>query len=374
MVVVDSQALKPEVLIVGGGPAGLAAAIAARQKGFRVTVADYAQPPIDKACGEGLMPGGIRALGQLGVDVGALGSFPFRGIRFIGNGTSSEAQFPRDHGSSVRRTTLHRALTARAAELGVSMLWGAQVRCDASQPVSVNGRFARYDWLVGADGLRGQVRRWAGLEHGRGPFRRFGFRQHFRVRPWSDFVEVHWGKRCQLFVTPIGEHEVCVALLSRYSRPRLAEVLPSFPEVARRLSHAPATSTEKGALCVNRTFRQVVRDRLALVGDASGSVDAITGDGISLAFQQGMALAEAIEAGDLALYQAAHRRIIRTPLLMGRLLVRMDRHAFVRRRALRGLAAEPGTLTRLLDAHLGERAAPFGALQAAALAWQLLRV
>ncbi len=318
------------------------------------------------------MPGGVRALGQLGVDVVALDSFPFRGIRFIGDGTSSEAQFPRDHGSGVRRTTLHRALAARAAELGVAILWGARVRGGASQPVSVNGRLARYDWLVGADGLRGQVRRWAGLEHGRGSFRRFGFRQHFRVRPWSDFVEVHWAERCQLFVTPVGEQEVCVALLSRYSHPRLAEVLPSFPDVARRLSQARATSTEKGALCTNRTFHRVVRDRLALVGDASGSVDAITGDGISIAFQQAMALAEAMEAGDLALYQTAHRRIIRTPHLMGRLLVMMDRHAFVRRRALCGLAAEPGALTRLLDAHLGERAAPFGALQAATLAWQLL--
>src|SRR3979490_781323 len=50
------------VLVIGGGPAGLAVAIAARMKGFDVTVADGAKPPIDKACGEGLMPGTMAAL------------------------------------------------------------------------------------------------------------------------------------------------------------------------------------------------------------------------------------------------------------------------------------------------------------------------
>src|SRR5438067_4743 len=83
-----------DVLVVGGGPAGLAAAIAARAKGFRVVVADCARPPIDKACGEGLMPEALDALGKLGVRIPAAIGLRFRGIRFLGAGASVEADFP----------------------------------------------------------------------------------------------------------------------------------------------------------------------------------------------------------------------------------------------------------------------------------------
>ena len=58
-----------DVFVIGGGPAGLAAAIAARQRGFSVLVADGAEPPIEKACGEGLMPDAVKILDKLGVDL-----------------------------------------------------------------------------------------------------------------------------------------------------------------------------------------------------------------------------------------------------------------------------------------------------------------
>src|SRR5437667_12724079 len=81
------------VLIIGGGPAGLAAAIAARMKGFTVAVADGAKPPIDKACGEGLMPGTVAALRQLGVAIRPDDGRVFRGVRFVDVATSVEATF-----------------------------------------------------------------------------------------------------------------------------------------------------------------------------------------------------------------------------------------------------------------------------------------
>ena len=68
-----------DVFVIGGGPAGLAAAIAARQKGLRVIVADGAEPPIDKACGEGLMPDGLAALGHLGIQLPFEEAHPFAG-------------------------------------------------------------------------------------------------------------------------------------------------------------------------------------------------------------------------------------------------------------------------------------------------------
>jgi len=92
----------------------LAAAIAARLKGFSVVVADAAQPPIDKACGEGLMPDSLNALRGLGVTLDPEQSFAFRGIRFIGEGGTVASDFPRDCGIAVRRVRLHQALIDRA--------------------------------------------------------------------------------------------------------------------------------------------------------------------------------------------------------------------------------------------------------------------
>src|SRR5215470_16968598 len=103
-----------EVFVAGGGPAGLAAAIATRQVGFEVTLADYARPPIDKACGEGILPGGLAALGRLGVWLTPAQCFPFHGIRFFDAAGAVAASFQQAPGCGVRRTVLHQALMERA--------------------------------------------------------------------------------------------------------------------------------------------------------------------------------------------------------------------------------------------------------------------
>ncbi|HEV2419774.1 MAG TPA: FAD-dependent monooxygenase [Terriglobia bacterium] len=366
--------MKTDVLIAGAGPAGLAAAIALRQKGFEVVTADPAHPPIDKACGEGVMPEGIRALTALGVAIDPRASFPLRGIRFLRGSVAVEAAFPRGRGAGIRRTALYRALLHRATEAGVVMLWGAQLRAHAGEPVSVGGRPVQCRWLVGADGQNSQVRQWAGLGRARPVATRFGFRRHYQTEPWSDSVEVYWGKHGQMFVTPVGPTEVCIALLTRHPQARVANQLPLFPEVARRLKDAKPTSSERGGITVSRSLRAVCRGYTALVGDASGSVDAITGDGLCLGFQQAVALAQAIERNDLALYQAAHRKIMNTPALMARLMLALDRHPWLQRRALRGLAGEPWLFSRLLAVHLGAAApAAFGLRGVLTLGWKLLR-
>src|SRR4051794_25201773 len=99
-----------DAFVIGGGPAGLATAIAARRRGLRVAVADALVPPIDKACGEGMMPDALEALGRLGVALPAEGSFPFRGIRLINGDDVVAGPFPNGCGMGVRRTTLHTTL------------------------------------------------------------------------------------------------------------------------------------------------------------------------------------------------------------------------------------------------------------------------
>ncbi len=97
-------------------------------------------------------------------------------------------------------------------------------------------------------------------------------------------MEIHWGQDCQLYVTPISAGEVCVVLISRDQRLRLDEALPRFPEVARRLGAAGAATLERGGVSASRRLKAVYRDNVALVGDASGSVDAITAKAFASCF------------------------------------------------------------------------------------------
>src|SRR5271157_12828 len=348
-----SEILKTDVCIVGGGPAGLATGIAVRQRGLRVVVADVAQPPIDKACGEGLMPQTVAALKGFGVPLGPSQAIPFRGIRFLGEGRVAEGAFSQGYGLGIRRTTLHQALVETAAEAGVQSLWGTRVKSIHRGEVWLDSGKVLCHWIIGADGQNSLVRKWAGLDRGRPQEIRFGFRQHFRVAPWTDFVEVHWGRRCQVVVTPVTPDEVCLVVTSRSPQLRLKEALTQFPEITQKLEGRPAVTKDLGAISALRIMRRVCKDPIALVGDASGSVDSLTGEGLGLAFQQANALAEALANDDLIRYEVAHRRINRPPETMSRILLAMEDRAWLRRRALDALAQEPHLLERLLAAHAG---------------------
>jgi 2-polyprenyl-6-methoxyphenol hydroxylase-like FAD-dependent oxidoreductase len=151
-----------DVCVVGGGPAGLAAAIALRLEGFSVQLFECAVPPIDKACGEGLMPDSLRALRELGVSIPMNTGFPFRGIRFAGAGRSVAADFPAEMAIGLRRTVLHKLLVDRAEELGVELRWGTKSARLTRGGLSVNGETIRPKFIVGADGQHSLIRRRGG--------------------------------------------------------------------------------------------------------------------------------------------------------------------------------------------------------------------
>src|SRR5208282_5866494 len=293
-----------DVLVVGGGPAGLATAIAARRRGLSVVVADGAVPPIDKSCGEGLMPDGVEVLRQLGIIIPEGEAYPFCGVRFVSDGRKAEATFPRGAAVGIRRTRLHSVLVDHAAACGARMLWNTTVTGLHPEGALVAGELVRARWVVGADGSSSRVRGWAKLDphemdaheldvH-RKENRRFGFRRHYRLAPWTDFMELYWGRLCQVYVTPVGREEVCVALISSNSKARLQleDALREFPELSARLENAEHSSSERGAITVTRRLRRVYRGRTVLVGDASGGVDAITGEGICLGFREAALLGD----------------------------------------------------------------------------------
>jgi flavin-dependent dehydrogenase len=361
-----------DLFVIGGGPAGLAAALAARRRGLDVTLADCAVPPIDKACGEGIMPDGLAAARSLGLDLDAAAGHPFRGIRFCDRDSAVEAAFPNGLGLGLRRTALHRLMVNQAIDAGVRLAWGVRVAGITARGVMADDRLVRARWIAGADGGHSPVRRWAGLDACHHESRRFGFRRHYRVAPWSQYMEIHWGDRCQLYVTPIASGEVCVVLVSRDRRLRLEDALPGFPEVERRLACAGPPNLQRGGVTASRRLKAVCRGNVALVGDASGSVDAITGEGLCLGFQQSVALAAALEAGDLSLYQAEHRRIGRRPELLAGLMLLLDRRRGLRSRTIRALAGRPNLFARMLAMHVGELSTADLLANGLSLGWRML--
>jgi menaquinone-9 beta-reductase len=348
--------MHPDVVVVGGGPAGIATAIAAALKGLRVTVLDSRKPPVDKPCGEGLLPKAVAALTTLGIELDSSVAFPFNGICFSDEKSSCTARMEDGQAFGVRRTTLHEILVSRARNLGVSFLWSARVSRLDSLGIVVDRKVIPYKWLVGADGQSSIVRSWAMLGAKRYRRSRFGFRLHYRVAPWTDVVEVHWGRRCQLFVTPTAADEVCVALLSSDPHMRIDQGLDQFPRVARQLQGAPPVLSEGGAITALGCARRVACGNVALVGDASCSIDGIAGQGLSLAFQEALALGDALERDDLRCYERAHKQITNVALRMTQLLLLMDRSAWIRRKTLRLFASQPAFYAKLMSVHIGDAA------------------
>ena len=316
-----------DVVVVGGGPVGLAMAIALADAGRRVQVWEPRNAPIDKACGEGLMPSAVARLQGLGVDTDF--GFPFQGITYLeaqrrggradGQPRTARAAFADGPGLGVRRTHLHSAMHERALAAGAKFVeasaqtitqdrHGVTVAAATVDGVDTDGidtAVTRARYVVGADGLHSKVRKAANITQSSPGTPRFGLRRHYAIEPWSDTVDVHWAARSEAYVTPVGPGLVGVAILTS-SRGSFDEQLAEFPLLRDRLAAVTFTAT-LGSGPLRQNVARRTSGRIALVGDAAGYVDALTGEGLNVGFASAQALTRCLLADRLEDYEAQWR-------------------------------------------------------------------
>ncbi|HUO39422.1 MAG TPA: NAD(P)/FAD-dependent oxidoreductase [Mycobacterium sp.] len=332
-----------DLLVVGGGPAGLATGLHAARAGLEVVVADRRGGPHDKACGDGLMPHTVAHLHRLRVT--ARGR-PFSGIRYVADGRRVDATFRSGAGLGVRRTVLHAALLDAAAAAGVRLIDDdiSEVSQDAR---SVRAGDMRARYLVAADGLHSGIRRSVGLALPTAGPRRWGIRRHVGIAPWTDYVEVHWGAHAEAYVTPVADDCVGVAILTG-RRGGFDTHLDEFPLLRERLRGRPH-DTDRAAGPLRQKVRARAAGRVLLVGDAAGYVDALTGEGLGIAFSAAELAVGCVIADRAADYDRQWRRMSRRYRLLTAALLQASRYPPMRSRIVPVAAALPKAFAGLVN-------------------------
>ncbi|KDE98909.1 monooxygenase [Mycolicibacterium aromaticivorans JS19b1 = JCM 16368] len=332
-----------DLLVAGGGPAGLVTALHAARAGLKVTVVERRRAPIDKACGEGMMPYAVGQLDKLGI---VLPGKPFRGITYFDAARRVDAPFRSGPGMGVRRTALHTALTDAVQAAGVDVV-DARIGSITQDAESVQCGPFRARYLAAADGLHSPIRRSLGLSRPSGGSRRWGLRRHVRIAPWSDRVEVYWGDGAEAYVTPVADDCVGIAILTAQQgsfESRLAE-FGALRERVNGCSHGP----ERAAGPLRQRVAGRRAGRVLLVGDAAGYVDALTGEGLGIAFGGAELLVNCVLAERPGNYDRQWRRMSRRYRLLTAGLLQAVEFGPTRSAVVPAAAALPSAFGKIVN-------------------------
>ncbi|TYP86267.1 geranylgeranyl reductase family protein [Blastococcus xanthinilyticus] len=319
-----------DVLVVGAGPAGSAAAAWAARSGRDVVLADAAVFPRDKTCGDGLTPRAVGELDHLGLGEWARSRARNRGLRAAGFGREWQLPWPGgafpDHGSAVPRTELDARIRAVAVEAGAQAVDGARAVDVCRDGDRITGVvFEHADdsrstvacrRLVVADGVRSPLGRVLGREWHRDTAYGVAARGYVRSgRADDEWISSHLelrGAEGELlsgygWVFPLGaaagEVNIGVGTLATARRPAgvaLKSLLETYADSRReewRLDgdvRLPASAL----LPMGGAVSGVAGRNWALIGDAAGCVNPLNGEGIDYGLETGRSLAGLLDDDD----------------------------------------------------------------------------
>jgi geranylgeranyl reductase family protein len=323
-----------DVVVVGAGPAGSAAAILLAERGFTVTLLDKAAFPRPKICGEYLSPEAARVLDRLGVlkAVDGAGAQPLHGMRITApDGTVLDGAYPtagpwrgyRDHALTIRREVLDRILVERARALPVEVrerhrvtgllvergvVVGVKAEDPAGAAMELRGRL-----VVGADGRASVVARALGLQRPHRLKRLALIRHVSGIEAPGDRGEIYVDPPDYAILNPVAPGIVNLSLVVplAHARPFSARLETFMNARLRQLQHvAPrlrGMRAEGPVMAMGPLAYRVGEPRLGgvlLAGDAAGFYDPFTGEGMYTALRSAELLAEvahpALASGDLS--------------------------------------------------------------------------
>src|SRR5437764_975956 len=359
--------LSADVAVVGGGPAGAAAAITLARAGHDVVLVDRARFPRDKCCGDGLTAGALRLLEHLGFDPGEVESWQVVSDVVVRSPSGHEVEFPLPRGRGVfaavaRRIDLDSALLDVARSTGVKVLDGHALTgaTNASDRIilHVDGVGAvQCRYAIGADGMWSPLRKALGAST-RGYLGEWhAFRQYFTGVSGAAAHELFvWFEADLLpgyawsFPLPGGRANVGFGIQRDSKVGRVQDMKQLWPRLLERphirdaLGPGAAGESPHKAWPIPARVHDVSLSagRALFVGDASCATDPMTGEGIGQALLTGILAALAVNDGgatDAPRVRQSYERAVAHHLFadhhMSMLLIRALRHRKGTRAAIR---------------------------------------
>lgn len=348
---------KYDLVVVGGGPAGAAAAAITAEAGLRTLIIERAFFPRDKVCGDCLNPGCWEVFERLGIaaEIAALPSSRLEWVEFVNlRGHRIRRRLPQNERGEValRRRLLDQALLNRAKDLGAEVWHGEPVTGLAEGwQVRTETRAAQTEFLIAADGRNSSVARH--LRHfPQTTTDRIAYQTHFAAQ-WEPHVALELWPQGYLGRQTVDQETVGVCLVSR---PALAEAFRL--KMAKRFG-LPSEHRWNSIAPLSRKPVRTHHKKLFYVGDAAQVVEPFTGEGILYALKSGLLAAETIKKAISKQldcreeYWEAHRRLYAGRLWINRLARWSVLHPRMSSNALELLRLFPGPLNYLTERVVG---------------------
>lgn len=311
------NAHQPDFLIIGAGPAGLIAGIQLQRQGHKVTILDKNTSQVRSICGEYLSPEGKELLLEMKLGSTITDFNPVKGMLiFSPHGQKIETEFPPERcGLSLNREIFQTRLSHLFTALGGCIHYNSPVKAISIQDsqVWVNETY-HPSWLIGADGRQSIVARLLNMRHTSHNSKRLALHCYLRPKnPLPEFGQMHiLPDGSYVGINPISTKEVNFSIVT--TPLAIAEAGGVKELINFWIKTKPALSEQfneinneliKTTSPISRRSLDIVGEKMALIGDASGFIDPLTGEGITTAiksarlFVQEVSEARGIDAGIL---------------------------------------------------------------------------